>query len=47
MPATAVHGKTKKEQIDIAVFLQRLASLAKMEQKRYIFVKITGMSGLH
>jgi len=39
--------KTKKEQIRIINIFQCVGDLAKSEQKRYIFSRITGMSGLH
>jgi hypothetical protein len=40
-------GKTKKEQNRIILFHQLYTALAKKEQKRYIFTKLTGLSGLH
>jgi hypothetical protein len=39
--------KTKKEQNRIKLIFQHVASLVMMEQKGYILLGITGMSGLH
>ncbi|MDR7031885.1 hypothetical protein J2X35_000566 [Mesorhizobium sp. BE184] len=40
-------GGQKKNKLEYSLFFMELSTLAKMEQKRYIFTGITGLSGLH